>query len=128
MGSEQGLEGLRPDERAITTEHKDVVIRGRDKRGPGLIHRMSGSQLFGLLDELDVVRAGETRSHQFSLESNHHHDPLGARGSACVHDPVKHRTVPDLVHHLRQVALHPSSLARGEDHGVDDACIGVERM
>ena len=124
----QRAEGVGADQRPVAAEDERVGVRG------ALLeirlrhhHRVAGAELLLLERELDVLDAGEFRTHELRAVADHEHDLGRARRTRGVHHPVHHRAPHHGVHHLREVGLHARALAGGEDHG-DEAAVRTGRM
>jgi hypothetical protein len=122
---DQSREGFGPHQRhvAVQNQRRPVVLEQRRR----LLHRMSGTELRLLQNQLQVAAVRYSRAHPIGPVADHR-DYVG-RGAARLRDRSRggdhvrqHRPSGDRMQHLRQVGAHALALAGGQDHDVHRAC------
>jgi hypothetical protein len=77
---------------------------------------MSGAQLLGLQRPAQILLLPERVSHPFTAVAIDNNNLDGVQFTGPVKDVTEQRLTGEGMQDLRQVRLHPRSLAGGQDH------------
>ena len=91
-----------------------IPLRRRLRLG----HRMAGTQLFGLDDEIQVV-GPQALAYLLGAMADHHLDALRLQAAGGVDDVAEHGLVSHRVQHLGQGRTHAGALAGGENDDIE---------
>ena len=109
---EQRLEGCRADQWHIAVENEHAVRIRQMRRG--LLHRMSGTELLGLVNPADVG-TGTGSAHGLAAMPIDDVHGCGAQCRCRIEDMLQQGAASQRLQDFGQVGIHPLALARRQD-------------
>ena len=96
--------------RCIPANHKHIPVTIIFKQRNRLHHRMGGSQLFLLMDEINIF-SGKPFTNKFLFESRDNHTFFRSCLFYRTNDLLRHRDAANFVQNFRPLRLHSCTLA-----------------